>query len=307
VRVEMKTVAIIPAYQEEVAIGSVVLKAKHHVDEVVVVDDGSTDRTAEIAALAGATVLRHETNRGKGTALRTALDYARMNGARAAVLLDGDGQHNPDDIPRILEPVLSGQSDLVIGLRHRGTTRMPLYRRIGKRVLDYATAASGGGLVTDSQSGFRALSRAAIESLTLTEDDFAVESEMLVEAKEKNLKVAEVPVAVRYDVDGSTKGPVSHGFGVVDHILRIVAVRHPLLFFGISGFVLFAMGIVLGLIALNTYKTAPELAIGYSFLVVIFLIIGGLAMFAGVMLNVMPKVLERSVAENNTHERRLRD
>lgn len=295
----MNTLAIIPAYNEEVAIGSVVLRAKAHVDEVLVVDDGSKDQTSAVAQAAGAKVIRHETNRGKGIALQTALDYARSNGFRAAVLLDGDGQHDPDDIPRVLEPVLSGTSDLVLGLRHTGNTKMPFYRRVGKRTLDYATSAAGGGSVTDSQNGFRALSADAMERLVLTEPGFGVESEMIVEAREKNLRVSEVPVGVRYDVGEHTKQPFLHGFSVVDRILNIVAVRHPLFVFGGAGVGLFAAGIVLGLITLNIYNETHAFAIGYALLVVIFLIVGGLAMFAGVLLNVLPKVLSRDEDRRN--------
>ncbi len=289
----MSTLAIIPAYNEEVAIGSVVLRTKPHVDEVLVVDDGSRDRTSAIAEQAGAKVLRHETNRGKGVAIQTALDYARANGFRAAVLLDADGQHDPDDIPRVLEPVLAGTSDLVVGLRHAGNTKMPFYRRVGKRTLDYATSVAGGGPVTDSQNGFRALSADALERITLTEAGFGVESEMIVDAREKNLRVSEVPVGVRYDVDGHTKQPFLHGIGVVDRILNIVAVRHPLFVFGVSGIVLFLAGVILGIYTLDVYNNTHAFAVGYGMLVIIFLIIGGLAMFAGVILNVLPKVLSR--------------
>ncbi len=289
----MTTLAIIPAYNEEVAIGSVVLRAKAHVDEVLVVDDGSNDRTSAIAEEAGAKVLRHETNRGKGVALQAALDYARSNGFRAAVLLDADGQHDPDDIPRMLEPVLQGTSDLVVGLRYNGNTKMPFYRRVGKRTLDYATSAAGGAL-TDSQNGFRALSAEAMERLVLSEPGFGIESEMIVEAKEKNLRVSEMPVGVRYDVGVHTKQPFVHGFSVVDRILNIVAVRHPLFVFGGAGLALFAAGIVLGLYTLDIYNKTRAFAIGYALIVVIFLIVGGLSMFAGVILNVMPKVLDRN-------------
>jgi hypothetical protein len=213
------------------------------------------------------------------------------------VLLDGDGQHDPDDIPRLLLPVRNGESDLVVGLRHRRNTKMPFYRRVGKRALDYATALSGGGRVTDSQNGFRALSLAAINLLTLREEGFGVESEMLVEAKEKNLRVSEVPVAVRYNVGIHTQQSVLHGFGIVDKLLGIVAVRHPLLFFGLSGLILFVAGIALGLHTLDIYNSTRAFAIGYGMLVIIFLIIGGLSMFAGIILNIMPRSVIRGIED----------
>jgi glycosyltransferase involved in cell wall biosynthesis len=289
------TLAAIAAYNEEVAIGSVVLRCLRYADEVLVVDDGSEDRTAEIAKIAGASVLRHEVNAGKGVAIQTALEYARVNGFDAMVLLDGDGQHDPGEIPQLLAPVLDDKADLTIGVRKRSTSRMPIHRRFGQRVLDFMTAAGSLDALTDSQSGFRALSRAAISSLRLEERSFSIESEMLIDAKEKHLRVAEVPIRARYDVEGSTKGPLSHGFGVVDRLLRIIAVRHPLLFFGVFGGAVFIVGILMGIVALETYKRAPELAIGYSFLVVVFLIFGSLAMFAGVMLNVLPRAVARTL------------
>ncbi len=288
-----KILAAIPAYNEEIAIGTVVLRCRAYVDEVLVVDDGSDDRTPDVARLARATVQSNAANAGKGAAIQRAVEFAKTHGFEAMVLLDGDGQHDPADIPQLLEPILQDEADLVIGVRERATSKIPVYRRFGQRVLDYLTAAGSRDAVTDSQSGFRCLSRRALETLNLEEASFSVESEMLFEAKEKGLRVATIPIRARYDVDGSTKGPFSHGFTVVDGILRIVAVRHPLAFLGGTGVVLVAIGIALGFVALTNFAIYPELAIGYSFLVVIFLLAGGFAMFAGILLNVLPTAVAR--------------
>ncbi len=158
----MKTIAAIPCYNEGLAIGSVVLKASRHVDEVLVVDDGSTDDTAAVAKAAGAVVLSHGMNNGKGRAVKNALRYAVEHSFEGLVLLDGDGQHDPREIPKLLVPLINDTADIVIGFRTFG--QMPAYRRIGRTVLDHAT----GGPVRDSQCGFRALNRRAIEVLAGT-------------------------------------------------------------------------------------------------------------------------------------------
>src|SRR2546429_5298895 len=139
---ESKILVAIPAFNEGPTIGSVVLKARQFASNVVVVDDGSTDDTAETAALAGAHVIQHARNLGKAMAIRSAWLYAREHAPEAFVLMDGDHQHDPNDIPRHVEKILSGKSDVVIGVRWGKTSGMPLYRRIGKRELDYAAAAA---------------------------------------------------------------------------------------------------------------------------------------------------------------------
>ena len=296
----MRTLAAIPAYNEEVAIGSVVLRCRNYVDDVLGVDDGSRDATARIAQLAGAMVHRLGENQGKGAAIQFALDYARASDYDAVVFLDGDGQHDPDDIGRLLPPVLKGEADLVLGVRQRSTSHMPAYRRAGQRVLDYLTAVGAMDSVTDSQCGFRALSRTAVESLDLAERAFGVESEMLIEAKAKSLRLAEVPIRARYDVDGSTKGPLSHGVGVVDRVLRIIADRHPLLFFGVPGIVLFALGLWVGIDTMNTYNEIHLFAIGKAVLTLIFLMLGALSVFAGLLLNVMPRAVVRTLGNHRS-------
>src|SRR5437016_9247439 len=162
---DSKILVAIPAFNEGPTIGSVVLKARQFASEVIVVDDGSSDDTAETAALAGAHVIQHARNLGKGMAIRSAWLYAREHPPEAFVLLDGDHQHDPNDIPRLAEKILSGKSDVVIGVRWGKTSRMPMYRRVGKRALGYATTREAiTGRLTDSPSGYRRVSLDSSES-----------------------------------------------------------------------------------------------------------------------------------------------
>ena len=290
---DSKILVAIPAFNEGTTIGSVVLKARQFASEVVVVDDGSTDDTAETAALAGAHVIHHARNLGKGFAIRSAWLYAREHEPEAFVLLDGDHQHDPNDIPRLVETILSGKSDVVIGVRWGKTSGMPMYRRVGKRALDYATAAATkNGLLTDSQSGFRVFSQHALQSLEPTERGLAIESQLLLEAQEKNLRITQVEIDSRYDLEGSSISPGRHGSSVLGRIITLVTEKRPLLFFGVSGAVLLLIASVLGVIVLEIYYSSfpRQLAVGYMFIVVFFGIIGIVTIFIGVTLNVLTRM-----------------
>lgn len=218
-------VAIIPAYNEEEALADVIAKTSKYVDRVIIVNDGSADRTADVAIEAGAELINHPTNLGKGEALKSG--FEAITDDSIIVTIDGDGQHNPDEIPIILKPIIEDGADLVNGSRylygHEENT--PAYRRVGQRVLDIATNISAGIKVTDSQSGFRAFSPKARNCFRFKDTGFGIESEMLVDAAEAGLKIVEVPITVRYDVDGSTKDPVTHGVGVLLKIMKDKAVR----------------------------------------------------------------------------------
>ena len=153
-------IAVIPAYNEQVAIGSVVILARLFVERVIVVDDGSTDKTSQVAQIAGAEVVTLKENSGKAHALLLGLKKAREMGCKAVVMLDADGQHFTKDIPRIAEAALSGDADLVIGsrfLENNGNGNIPLYRQFGQKTLDLFTNIGSRQSVTDSQSGYRAL------------------------------------------------------------------------------------------------------------------------------------------------------
>src|SRR5438132_3392161 len=282
----LSVLAAIPAFNEGPTIGSVVLRAKQYAEEVVVIDDGSKDDTAEIAALAGAHVLQHARNLGKGTAIRSAWLFARERHPEVLVLLDGDHQHDPKDIPRIVEPILTGEADVVLGVRWGKTSGMPLYRRVGKRALDYATAAATkNGLLTDSQCGFRVFSSQALRLIEPTDNGLSIESQMLLEAQERNLRIQEVNIDARYDIEGSTLSPGRHGSSVLGRIVTLVSEKRPLFFFGVSGAVLLLIAVSLGVVLLQTYYATPAVAICYAFIVVLFGIVCIVSMFIGVTPN----------------------
>lgn len=294
----MRVLCAIPCLDEEVAVGSVVLRARRHVAEVLVVDDGSTDNTEEVARLAGATVLRHTENRGKGEAYRTLWAHARVHGFDALVVLDGDGQHDPDEIPLLLAKLQEG-NDFVIGARWGESTQMPLWRKVGKRVLDYGTAmaadrSAGAPKLTDSQSGFRAYSRRALEAIEPRQAGFSVESQLLIDAHGQRLRIAETRIHCRYDVDSSTEGPIRHASGVLNDLLVAVGVRHPLLFLGVPGVLLLFVALAAGTYTLVVFNDTGNFSLGW-FMVTMFTALAGLlGTFAGLLFNILPRIIQRS-------------
>ncbi|QQS20614.1 MAG: glycosyltransferase family 2 protein [Candidatus Moraniibacteriota bacterium] len=190
---------VIPAYNEASVIASVVLGV--HAEEfphVLVVDDGSPDNTAEEAKKAGAHVVRHSVNRGKGAATKTGIEAAKILKANIIVTFDGDGQHDPKDLPAMIEPIRRGRAHVVLGTRLRDPSGMPLYKILHNQLGNLFVWMLYGLWVSDSQSGFRAYSRIAAHTIDTKTDRYEYESEVIYEIRKHRLKFCEVPIQVRY-------------------------------------------------------------------------------------------------------------
>jgi len=272
--------ACIPAFNEEATIARVVLMAERYVDLVLVCDDGSTDMSGIIAEALGAEVVLHETNLGYEAALLSLFEEAGKRGVDVAVTLDADGQDDPSEIPELLERLNVGDVDIVVGSRflEGGGSEAPEAREAGAQEIA-GVVAEGGVKVTDAQSGFRAYTRHALESLTLAEEGMGVSAGILLKAGEKGLRIAEVPIHVKHDENSSAQSPVSHGLDLVPTTLnesssaqspvprgldlvpitlKNLSLRYPLLYYGGPGFIISAVALVFWYWMLQIFDSSRE-------------------------------------------------
>ena len=294
-------VATIPAYNEEKTIAKVILQAQKFVNVVVVCDDGSGDLTADIAERLGADVVRHERNLGKGAAFKSLFGRALELNAEVVVTLDADGQHDPREIPHLVKPVLSGDADITVGSRFLTEKNdMPLYRRFGTRLLNRIVNMFGQKKkVSDTQSGFRAYNRKALNEIDIATDGIGVDSEILMKAYGNDVKIREVPISCRFKgVEGSTFNPLSHGMKVLGSIIKYASERRPLLVFGLPGTVVLAAGLMLFTYVLQIYFSTKQFAIGYMLTSIIAILAGMLCVFAAVILYTIANFMEKLEKRN---------
>lgn len=211
----MKIIAVVPAYNESKTISAVVKELKERVNGVIVVDDGSSDNTYELAKIGGAVCIRHFLNRGQGAALKTGIDYALSQGADIIITFDADGQHDVADIQALVQPIIEGEADVVLGsrfikaqgpgLRALSQSIPPLRYTILKLALLF-TKLTTGLKITDTHNGLRALSREAAKKINIHQDGMAHASEILEEIAKHNLQYMEVPVTIHYSDYSKRKG-----------------------------------------------------------------------------------------------------
>ena len=290
-------VAGIPAYNEEKTIAKVVLQAQRFVDKVVVCDDGSSDLTADIAERVGADLVRHDKKLGYGAAIQSLFKWAKRANADIMVTLDGDGQHNPNEIPVLAEPVLEGKADIVIGSRFLGDAEkkgMPRYRRLGIKLITKLTGAASDNSFSDAQSGFRVYGRRALEDLRLFEDGMGVSVEALMKARKQGLTVAEVPAGCDYHgLETSTRGPLRHGMSVIMSIVRVVVEEKPLLFLGVPGLISLIVGMGFGVWMLQLYALERRIVTNVALASMAFILIGLFALFTAITLYAISRMTQK--------------
>lgn len=291
-----RLVAVLPAYNEERFIGSIVIKTKELVDQVIVIDDGSTDMTAIIAQAAGALLVKHPKNMGKGVALNSGFLKARQLGASIVVTIDADGQHLPEQICSVIAPIEAGEADIVIGSRYLELhSEVPRHRIWGHKAFTFLTNQASGASVTDSQSGYRAFSARALEMVSFLSNGFSVESEIQFIASENALRLVEVPITIRYE--SKPKRPVTRqGLEVLNGLLYMVSQYRPLLFFGVTGMALMLIGLGWGLKVVDAFYTTRKLAIGSALLSALFVILGTGSLSTGIILHSMRAMFKNLIS-----------
>lgn len=225
----MKTLIVIPAHNEEVKIAEVIDDLnKHSFTEILVIDDGSDDKTSEIAKKSGAMVVRHVINRGLGAGLGTGFEYAKKGNYDCLITFDGDGQHQACDLARLLKPIKENKADVVIGSRMLKPAGMPPGRVFVNLVSNFATLILFRVWTTDTLSGLRAFNRKAIEAINLKTDRMEVSNEFFMEIRQKNLKFKEIaikPVYTEYSEGHSHNlvsltQTISNGKGMLLRVFR---------------------------------------------------------------------------------------
>ena len=295
----------IPAFNEELTIGRVVLEAQKFANHVIVCDDGSTDYTAKIAVSLGADVVIHEKNSGYGASIKSLFERAHELNADIFVTLDADGQHEPNEIPFVIKPIIEGTADIVIGSRFvdkNGTSEMPRYRQFGAKLITKMVNGSAKNGVTDSQSGFRAYNHIALDRLNFFEAGMGASVEILLKASKSDLRIAEVPSTCKYnleDGDTSTENPVSHGVSVLFSLIRLIVEERPLPFLGIPSLFCLLAGVGFGVWMLQIYAVKQTIETNVALASLAFILIGFFMLSTAITLYAIARISEKFSSNNS--------
>jgi len=288
---------ILPAYNEEGSIGSIVLLTRLYADNVIVVDDGSTDRTAEIARKAGAEVIPHNNNKGKAEALKTGFTAAANLGADIIVTMDPDGRHNPADIPKLISPILEGNAEMVNGSRYLNYTgkNVPIYCRVGRTLQDTTAKRNFNLKITDTQSGFRAFAASTKNTFRFSGKKTSIENEMLADAGRSGFRMTEVDIGTFNDSESMVRNPIKYFVGVLKTVVVDVEANRPLYFYSVPGFALATCGFYMGFKFLEAlFLGSASLNLGHTFLMVFFALAGAYMTLRGIIVHSMAETTRQT-------------
>lgn len=289
-------IAGIPAFNEAKVIGRVISKTLQFVDQVIVVDDGSTDDTLLVAQKAGAKVIHHEENLGKGAALKSIFQFAKNSSADILVTIDGDGQFLPEEIPNLINSLKNNNSDIVIGYRFENKNEIPKYREIGNKILDKVTNLAAELPFRDTQSGFRIYSKKAINEIKFSSNGFVADSEILIDASKKDLKVSEEKITVIYDTgyETSTQNPISHSTSVLSSLIEYVALKRPLTLMGVPGLIMTIIGVIFTIVVVSTFNETRYFSVPFTLISIGSLVIGSFLFLVSIILYSISKTMRNN-------------
>lgn len=287
----MKTVCIIPAYNEDKTIGNMIKSAKKHVDEIIVIDDGSTDKTKDVAKKAGAAVYSHNFNMGLGKTMRDGYMETIKTDADVIVQIDADGQYLPEEIPKLLEPIRKNMADMVLGSRFKGKIEeMPRIKRMGNLFFSKLTSFLAGQKITDSQTGFRAMRR-EIAELIIPTGKYTYTQEMVIRSIKEGYRVYEVPVYFAKRVSGESRlisNVFSYGGNSLSIMIGTFREYHPMKFFGIPGLIFILLGLIIGADVVYSYLTTGVMnRPGTGILSSLMIIFGTFLIFIGLIADML--------------------
>ena len=288
----------IPAYNEEKNIASIIVKLKKIAQKIIVCNDGSTDLTGEIAQKLGAVVINHPKNLGYGSGIRSIFQKAKEIDSDILVTFDADGQHQVEDIKKVIEPILKNKADIVIGSRflENKNVSAPEYRKIGIKLITKVTNSTLKEKITDSQSGFRAYNKDVITKLEPGDVGMGISTEILIKASSRGFKIAEVPINILYEGNTSSHNPVSHGTSVLLSTIKYISIEHPLKFYGIPSLIFFAVGLTFTFLSVQYYAEIGRLNTNLTLIAAGTILIGIILIITTILLYSLVSVVREGKA-----------
>ena len=283
-----KTALILPACNEEESIGSLVLLSKLYVDNIIVIDDGSVDQTAEIARKAGAEVIIHGVKKGKGEALKTGFTAASELKADIIVTMDSDGQHNPAEIPKLVAPIIEGNAEMVNGSRYLNDLAKNafIHHRVGQPLQDSTSQINLSLKITDPHSGFRAFSASTKNRFCFSAQGIDVESEMLEDAGKAGIRIKEVEIGALHDFEEPTGGPIKYIHGLLKTVAEDIETNTSLYYNSVPGFALATCGFYMGFKFLEAFFSGIEsLSFGPTLLMSFLILLGMYMSLKGIVMH----------------------